>query len=151
MNLVLIIAWNWSKGVEKIWWFMVYYIFFPCILSETSSWALFCWSVLKKRERVLIRHKSPEQGLDMKSLIVHIISPRHSCGERRSSNFSVGWQIFWTYWHGSGEFVSPQTKDQPKAGWSEIWRINKSHVSQLFPKAFRKGCGQAFKCVKLKL
>lgn len=47
----------------------------------------------------------------------------------------MGWQIFCAYWHDSGECVYPQTKGQQNAGRSEIWRINKSHVSKLFPKA----------------
>lgn len=53
-----------------------------------------------------------------------------------SSNSSVGWQIFYTHWHGSGEFVSPPKKSQQNAGQSEIWKINKR--SSIISKSFKQ-------------
>lgn len=44
-------------------------------------------NMLKKKEKVLIRQKSPGQVLDMKSSIVCVISLRHSCRERRKFKF----------------------------------------------------------------
>lgn len=149
-NLPLITTWTW---VRSTWENMMVqgFLYFLSLrpIPNLSSWALFHLSMLKKKEKVLIRQKSLGQGLDMKSAIVSTISPRHSCGEKKgSSNFSVGWQIFCAYWHSSGECVSPQTKGQQNAEWSEIWRISKSHVSQLFPKALGSrlwACFQVYK------
>lgn len=70
----------------------------------------------KEEEKVLIRQKSPGQGLDMKSSIVCAIPQDTPVGEKGgSSNFSGGWQIFCAYCHHSGECVSPQTERQQNA------------------------------------
>lgn len=71
-------------------------------------------SILKKKEKVLIRQKSPWQGLDMKSSIVCDF-PETFLQGKKEVQISLQAGVFPKYWHSCSELISPQTKDQPNA------------------------------------